>query len=61
MASGPLPTPPSFHVDAKTFGQDDGLSIFASVRTRLFGIAYRMLGSVAEAEDVVQFGCDGSP
>jgi RNA polymerase sigma-70 factor (ECF subfamily) len=38
----------------KTFGQDDGLSIFASVRTRLFGIAYRMLGSAAEAEDVVQ-------
>jgi len=27
---------------------------FAAVRPRLFGIAYRMLGSVAEAEDVVQ-------
>ena len=35
-------------------GQDDGLSIFASVRPRLFGIAYRMLGSAAEAEDIVQ-------
>lgn len=34
--------------------QDDGLSTFASVRPRLFGIAYRMLGSVAEAEDIVQ-------
>ena len=27
---------------------------FEAVRSRLFGIAYRMLGSVAEAEDVVQ-------
>jgi RNA polymerase sigma-70 factor (TIGR02957 family) len=27
---------------------------FAAVRGRLFGIAYRMLGSVAEAEDVLQ-------
>lgn len=33
---------------------DDGLSAFASVRPRLFGIAYRMLGCAAEAEDVVQ-------
>ena len=33
---------------------DDGLSVFAPVRPRLFGIAYRMLGSTAEAEDVVQ-------
>lgn len=33
---------------------DDGLSAFVSVRSRLFGIAYRMLGSAAEAEDVVQ-------
>src|SRR5262245_24905425 len=33
---------------------DDGLSSFMSVRARLFGIAYRMLGSAAEAEDVVQ-------
>src|SRR5262249_26435504 len=31
-----------------------GLSAFISVRPRLFGIAYRMLGSVAEAEDIVQ-------
>src|SRR5262245_42964391 len=33
---------------------DDGLSAFERARPRLFGIAYRMLGSVAEAEDVVQ-------
>lgn len=33
---------------------DDGLSDFVSVRPRLFGIAYSMLGSAAEAEDIVQ-------
>lgn len=33
---------------------DDGVIAFESVRPRLFGIAYRMLGSAAEAEDVVQ-------
>jgi RNA polymerase sigma-70 factor (TIGR02957 family) len=33
---------------------NDGLSAFAEVRPRLFGIAYRMLGSAAEAEDIVQ-------
>jgi len=33
---------------------DDGLSAFMSVRPRLFGIAYRMLRSAAEAEDIVQ-------
>jgi RNA polymerase sigma-70 factor (ECF subfamily) len=33
---------------------DDGLAAFMSVRSRLFGIAYRMLGSTAEAEDIVQ-------
>jgi RNA polymerase sigma factor (sigma-70 family) len=33
---------------------DDGLSAFLRTRPRLFGIAYRMLGSAAEAEDVVQ-------
>lgn len=32
----------------------DGLSTFANVRSRLIGIAYRMLGSAAEAEDIVQ-------
>lgn len=33
---------------------DQGLSAFFSVRPRLFGIAYRMLGSAAEADDLVQ-------
>jgi RNA polymerase sigma-70 factor (ECF subfamily) len=33
---------------------DDASSVFASVRPRLFGIAYRMLGSASEAEDIVQ-------
>ena len=33
---------------------DDGLAAFLSVRPRLFGIAYRMLGSAAAAEDIVQ-------
>ena len=29
-------------------------SVFGGLRARLFGIAYRVLGSAAEAEDVVQ-------
>jgi len=33
---------------------DEGLSAFMSVRPRLLGIARRMLGSVPEAEDIVQ-------
>lgn len=33
---------------------DDAAEVFAEVRPRLFGIAYRVLGSSAEAEDVVQ-------
>src|SRR6186997_1396259 len=37
-----------------TISTDDGLSSFMSARTRLYGIAYRMLRSAAEAEDVVQ-------
>jgi len=33
---------------------DDAAAVFAELRPRLFGIAYQMLGGVAEAEDVVQ-------
>ncbi|MGW4487310.1 RNA polymerase sigma factor SigJ [Amycolatopsis sp. NPDC004368] len=33
---------------------DDAARVFAEVRPRLFGIAYRMLGSAADAEDVLQ-------
>lgn len=39
-------------------GTDDdlerALALFTDSRPRMFGIAYRMLGSVAEAEDIVQ-------
>jgi RNA polymerase sigma-70 factor (ECF subfamily) len=55
MAEEPLSqTPLSARLDAETRENDDGLSAFAGVRPRLFGIAYRMLGSAAEAEDIVQ-------
>ncbi|MCR6489115.1 RNA polymerase sigma-70 factor [Amycolatopsis sp. OK19-0408] len=33
---------------------DDATAVFAEVRPRLFGIAYRMLGSAADAEDLLQ-------
>lgn len=45
---------------------DEAARIFTSVRPRLFGIAYRMLSSASEAEDLVQDvwlrwqGCDRS-
>jgi RNA polymerase sigma factor (sigma-70 family) len=38
----------------RTSSDEDGLTIFLRARPRLFGIAYRMLRSAAEAEDVVQ-------
>jgi RNA polymerase sigma-70 factor, ECF subfamily len=38
--------------ESSTYG--DGLLAFLSVRPRLFAIAYRMLRSAAEAEDIVQ-------
>ena len=37
-----------------TGGHTDPLAAFQDERGRLFGIAYRMLGSVSEAEDVLQ-------
>lgn len=45
---------PSVRPDGTRDEHDYGLSAFAGVRPRLFGIAYRMLGSAAEAEDIVQ-------
>jgi RNA polymerase sigma-70 factor (ECF subfamily) len=39
---------------ATSGGLDHATQVFLSVRPRLFGIAYRMLGSAAEAEDLVQ-------
>ena len=40
--------------DSESSTHDDGLAAFLSVRPRLFAIAYRMLRSAAEAEDIVQ-------
>ncbi|MFC8516266.1 RNA polymerase sigma-70 factor [Streptomyces sp. NPDC057257] len=37
-----------------TDSPDDGTKAFIAARPQLFGIAYRVLGSTAEAEDVVQ-------
>lgn len=37
-----------------TAPSDDPAAAYASLRPRLFGIAYRMLGSAADAEDVLQ-------
>ncbi|WP_241245955.1 sigma factor [Microbacterium sp. 4R-513] len=46
------------HDEPESPRTDDDLAsaaaVFADSRRRLFGIAYRMLGSVADAEDVVQ-------
>jgi len=33
---------------------EDGVAAFVGARRRMFGIAYRMLGSAAEAEDILQ-------
>ena len=55
MAEELLPQTLSYaRLDPDTGEHDDGLSAFVGVRPRLFGIAYRMLGSAAEAEDIVQ-------
>src|SRR5262245_12443296 len=55
MADEPIPcASPSLHFPVEPGEVDDGLSAFAPLRPRLFGIAYRMLGSAAEAEDIVQ-------
>lgn len=44
----------SLRCDLKASEYEEGLSAFVDVRPRLFGIAYRMLGRAAEAEDIVQ-------
>jgi RNA polymerase sigma-70 factor (ECF subfamily) len=40
--------------EARDGSLDDAVEVFGAQRRRLFGIAYRMLGTVADAEDVVQ-------
>lgn len=40
--------------DAQSGDLDHAAAVFAAVRPRLFGIAYRMLGSALDAEDIVQ-------
>jgi len=41
-------------MDVESSDLEQALSVFDAVRGRLFGIAYRMLGSASEAEDIVQ-------
>jgi RNA polymerase sigma-70 factor (ECF subfamily) len=48
---------PEEHIDGSATGVidlDDAARHFHSIRPRLFGIAYRVIGTVADAEDVVQ-------
>jgi RNA polymerase sigma-70 factor, ECF subfamily len=40
--------------DHRSGDLDSAVAVFSSVRPRLFGVAYRMLGSVTEAEDILQ-------
>ena len=54
MTQERLPNPASLPLGMNATEYDGGLSAFFKARSRLFGIAYRMLGSVAEAEDIVQ-------
>jgi len=49
-----FPTDSHLRFNTKPSECDDGLSAFLDVRRNLFGIAYRMLRSAAEAEDIVQ-------
>jgi RNA polymerase sigma factor (sigma-70 family) len=42
------------HHGGVTDDLDEAVAVFTSVRPRLFGIAYRMLSSTTEAEDLVQ-------
>ncbi|MEV6966548.1 sigma-70 family RNA polymerase sigma factor [Hamadaea sp. NPDC051192] len=38
----------------RAYTLEEAVAVFVETRPRLFGIAYRMLGSVTEAEDVLQ-------
>ncbi|WP_263417745.1 sigma-70 family RNA polymerase sigma factor [Terriglobus albidus] len=48
------PTDPHLKWNRQTSEYDDGLSAFLHLRRNLFGVAYRILKSAAEAEDIVQ-------
>ena len=48
------PSASSLHSDVEMGKHDDGFSVFADVRPRLFRIAYRILGCAAAADDIVQ-------
>lgn len=48
----PRETPP--HPESENGTTDRAAASFHELRPRLFGIAYRMLGSVADAEDIMQ-------
>jgi RNA polymerase sigma-70 factor (TIGR02957 family) len=41
-------------MNGSTHAEDESLEIFNRERRRVFGTAYRMLGSVSDAEDIVQ-------
>jgi RNA polymerase sigma-70 factor (ECF subfamily) len=41
-------------MNESTHADDESLEIFSRERRRIFGTAYRMLGSVSDAEDIVQ-------
>lgn len=43
-----------YHGGMENDAHDDGVAAFVAARRRLFGIAFRVLGSAAEAEDIVQ-------
>jgi RNA polymerase sigma factor (sigma-70 family) len=55
IGAAPLARPPHGIVDSVTRRVSDAdIAVFQSIRPRLFGIAYRMLGSASDADDVVQ-------
>ena len=47
-------TASSLRLDMEIREHDNGFSVFAGMRPRLFGIAYRILGGAAAADDIVQ-------
>src|SRR5207244_10813878 len=47
-------TASSLRLDMEIREHDNGFSVFAGMRPRLFGIAYRILGGAGAADDIVQ-------